>query len=516
MPMSAIVSIRDGRLEGDEHDGIKVFKGIPFAAPTVGALRWAPPARPTAWNGVRDARQFGMVAHQNRTQNGALAAMVIDQPQSEDCLTLNVWAPVAHGAPRPVMVWIHGGAFTIGSGAQPIYDGSTLVRRGDAVVVTINYRLGPLGFLRLADVTGGKIASTGNEGMLDQIAALRWVRENIAEFGGDPGNVTIFGESAGGMSVGALLGMPQAHGLFHKAIPQSGACNTAANVERANRVAERVLARLGVSASNPDAIRALKPEQLLKGTFLDDGVTPDPSLGMAYQPVADGAQLPRAAIEMVADGSAAGVAIMAGSTLEEWKLFGIMDPSLATLDKDQLAARVARRIPGETAGALIQDYEDARRRRGDSVEPRELFCAIETDRAFRMPAVQLAETQSRREPRVYSYLFIWKSPALRGALGACHALELGFVFGTNHLEGMQQFAGGGPAAERLATQMQDAWLAFARSGDPSCESAGAWPAYAAARRSTMIFGETGGAADAPYDDERRAWDRVPPGVIGAL
>jgi para-nitrobenzyl esterase len=514
--MSAIVSIPNGRLEGEERDGVRVFKGIPFAAPATGALRWAPPARSTAWNGVRDARRFGMVAHQNRTQNGALAAMVIDQPQSEDCLTLNLWAPATPGALRPVMVWIHGGAFTIGSGAQPIYDGSTLARRGDLVVLTINYRLGPLGFLRLADVTSGKIPSTGNEGMLDQVAALRWVRENIAEFGGDPGNVTIFGESAGGMSVGTLLGMPQARGLFHKAIPQSGACNTAATVERANRVAERVLARLGVSASNPDAIRALKPEQLLKGTFLDDGVTPDPSLGMAYQPVADGTQLPRAAIEMVADGAADGVAIMVGSTLEEWKLFGIMDPSLATLDKDRLAARVARRIPGESAGALIQDYEDARGRRGDSVEPRDLFCAIETDRAFRMPAVQLAETQSRRDPRTYSYLFTWKSPALRGALGACHALELGFVFGTNHLEGMRQFAGSGPGAERLATQMQDAWLAFARSGDPSSESTGAWPGYTESRRTTMIFGESGGAADAPYDDERRAWVRVPPGVIGAL
>ncbi len=514
--MSAIVSIRDGRLEGDEQDGIKVFKGIPFAAPAVGALRWAPPAPPTAWNGVRDARQFGMVAHQNRTQNGALAAMVIDQPQSEDCLTLNVWAPAAHGAPRPVMVWIHGGAFTIGSGAQPIYDGSTLARRGDAVVVTINYRLGPLGFLRLADVTGGKIPSTGNEGMLDQIAALRWVRENIAEFGGDPTNVTIFGESAGGMSVGSLLGMPQARGLFHKAIPQSGASNTAATLERANRVAESVLARLAVSAASPDALRALTPQQLLKGTFLEDGITPDPSLGMAYQPVADGAHLPRVAIEMVADGAADGVAIMAGSTLEEWKLFGIMDPSLATLDKDRLAARVARRIPGESAGALIQDYRDARGRRGDAVEPRDLFCAIETDRAFRMPAVQLAEMQSRRAKRVYSYLFTWKSPALRGALGACHALELGFVFGTNHLEGMRQFAGSGLAAERLATQMQDAWLAFARSGDPSCDSTGAWPGYTEAHRATMIFGEAGGAADAPFDDERRAWDRVAPGVIGVL
>jgi para-nitrobenzyl esterase len=514
--MSATVSIRCGRLEGEQHDGLSVFKGIPYAAAPAGALRWAPPGRPHPWNGVRDARGFGAVAHQNSSQIGALSAMMIDGPQSEDCLTLNIWAPSSHGSPRPVMVWIHGGAFTIGAGSQPIYDGSVLARRGDAVVVTINYRLGPLGFLRLADVTGGRIPSTGNEGILDQIAALDWVRENIAAFGGDPGNVTIFGESAGGMSVGTILGMPAARGLFHKAIPQSGSCNTAASVERANRTAEKVLSRLGISGSHPDAIRALTPAQLLKGTFLEDGRTPDPALGMAYQPVADGAQLPRTAIDMVADGSADGVAVMVGSTLEEWKLFGIMDPSLAKLDKQGLSARVARRVPGESAGALVQDYETARAQRGDSTLPGELFCAIETDRAFRMPGVRLAEKQSRRDPRVYSYLFTWKSPAMRGALGACHALELGFVFGTNALEGMAQFAGSGPAAERLATQMQDAWLAFARSGDPSSDSIGAWRGYTEARRATMIFGEASGAQDAPLDGERRAWERVPDHVIGAL
>jgi len=251
----------------------------------------------------------------------ALSAMVIDGEQSEDCLTLNVWTPALDGKRRPVMVWIHGGGFTIGASSQALYDGSVLARRGDVVLVTVNYRLGPLGFIRLADVTGGKIPSSGNEGMLDQVAALEWVRDNIAEFGGDPGNVTIFGESAGGMSVGTLLAMPSARGLFHKAIPQSGACHTGAPVARANRAAERVLSRLGVNIGDTSSIRALRPAQLLTGTMLADGKTPDPELGMAYQPVIDGTHVPRAAIEMVADGSASGVAVMVGSTLEEWKLF---------------------------------------------------------------------------------------------------------------------------------------------------------------------------------------------------
>ncbi|MGC1192301.1 MAG: carboxylesterase family protein, partial [Candidatus Binatus sp.] len=286
--MSATVSIRQGKLEGDDQSGLLVFKGIPFAAAPAGARRWLAPEKPASWTGVRDARRFGAVAHQNRVMLTALSAMVVDGEQSEDCLSLNVWTPALDGKRRPVMVWIHGGAFTIGSGSQALYDGSVLARRGDVVLVTVNYRLGPLGYLRLADVTGGKIPSTGSEGMLDQVAALEWVRDNIAEFGGDPGNVTIFGESAGGMSVGTLLAMPAARGLFHKAIPQSGACHTGSPVARANRTAERVLSRLGVNPGDAAALRALTPAQLLTGTMLADGKTPDPELGMAYQPCIDG------------------------------------------------------------------------------------------------------------------------------------------------------------------------------------------------------------------------------------
>src|SRR6202140_4332230 len=357
--MSAIVSTRYGRLEGEEQDGLLVFKGVPFAAAPAGSRRWLAPEKPAAWTGVRDARRFGAVAPQNAVTNQALAAMKIEQAHSEDCLNLNLWTPGLDGERRPVMVWIHGGGFTIGAGSQEIYDGSVLARRGDVVVVTINYRLGPLGFLRLCDITNGRIPSSGNEGLLDQVAALEWVRDNIAEFGGDPGNVTIFGESAGGMSVGALLAMPSARGLFHKAIPQSGACHTGAPIARANRVAERVLSKLKASPTNADAIRALTPADLLTGTLLPDGKTPDPELGMAYQPVIDGAHLPQAAIELVANGSAPNVAVMVGSTLEEWKLFAMMDPNLRKLDRAGLGARISRRLTAESADAIIDTYEKA-------------------------------------------------------------------------------------------------------------------------------------------------------------
>jgi para-nitrobenzyl esterase len=513
--MGATVSISQGKLDGDEQNGLFIFKGIPFAAPPVGAFRWLPPQKPASWTATRDARRFGAVAYQNKMMLSPLTAFVIEGEQSEDCLTLNVWTPALDGRRRPVMVWIHGGAFTIGSGAQALYDGSVLARRGDVVVVTVNYRLGPLGFLRLADVTGGKVPSTGAEGMLDQVAALQWVRDNIAEFGGDPGNVTIFGESAGGMSVGTILGMPSARGLFHKAIPQSGASHTGSPAARANGIAERVLSKLKVQTSDIAGIRALTPGQLLAGTLLDDG-RPDPELIMAYQPTIDGTHVPRAAFEMVADGSASGVAVMVGTTLEEQKLFAMMDPSLPGLDRAGLGARISARLTAPAADALIDNYEKARAQRSEPITPSELFSAIETDRVFRIPGVRLAQTQRRHDPRVYSYLFTWTSPAMGGVLGSCHALELGFVFGTNNIPGMSAFAGSGPAAEKLATQMQDAWIAFARSGDPSSDSAGEWKPYDEARRSTMVLGANTKLDDAPRDEERRAWEAVPDRALGSL
>ncbi|HYK63408.1 MAG TPA: carboxylesterase/lipase family protein [Patescibacteria group bacterium] len=513
--MSATVTIHQGKLEGDEQAGLAVFKGIPFAAPPAGPFRWLPPQKPASWTGTRDARHFGGVAHQNKLMLSPLTAFVIDGEQSEDCLYLNVWTPALDGKRRPVMVWIHGGAFTIGSGSQALYDGSVLARRGDVVVVTVNYRLGPLGFLRLADVTGGKIPSTGAEGILDQVAALEWVRDNIAEFGGDPDNVTIFGESAGGMSVGTLLATPAARGLFHKAIPQSGASHIGQPTARATRVADRVLAKLKVQAGDTAAIRALTPAQLLTGTLLDSGM-PDPELAMAYQPCIDGTHVPRAAIEMVADGSASGVAVMVGTTLDEWKLFAVMDPGLHSLDRAGLGARISRRLEAGAADALVDSYEKARAARGESVKASDLFTAIETDRIFRMPGIRLAQVQRRHDSRVYSYLFTWPSPAMGGVLGSCHALELGFVFGTNDMPGMAAFSGSGPEAEKLATAMQDAWLAFAQSGDPSCDSVGAWKPYDESRRATMVFGAKTQLEEAPRDEERRAWDAVPDRILGSL
>ena len=515
--MSATVSIHQGKLEGDDQGGLLVFKGIPFAAPPVGERRWGAPEKPASWTGVRDARRFGAVAHQNRVQLSALSAMVIDGEQSEDCLTLNVWTPALDGKRRPVMVWIHGGGFTIGASSQALYDGSVLARRGDVVVVTVNYRLGPLGFIRLADVTNGKIPSSGNEGMLDQVAALEWVRDNIAEFGGDPGNVTIFGESAGGMSVGTLLAMPAARGLFHKAIPQSGACHTGAPVARANRTAERVLSKLGVNSGDAAAIRALTPAQLLTGTLLADGKTPDPELGMAYQPVIDGTS--RAARRDRDGCGRLGVGRGRDGRIDARRMEIVLADGRVVAQARSRRPRRAHQPP-TYGGGRRQRHRFLREgaRAAWRVASRPPICSPQSRPTAFSASRACASRKSSRvtTARVYSYLFTWPSPAMGGVLGSCHALELGFVFGTNHIPGMSSFAGTGPAAEKLATQMQDAWLAFARSGDPSNESTGKWKRYDEANRSTMVFGANTKLEDAPRDEERRAWEGVPDKIFGSL
>jgi para-nitrobenzyl esterase len=394
---------------------------------------------------------------------------------------------------------------------------SSLVRRGDVVLVTINYRLGALGFLNLNEVTNGRIPASGNEGLLDQAAALEWVRDNIAAFGGDPDNVTIFGESAGGMSVGSQLALPAASGLFHKAIPQSGACHTANTLQRAVAVGERVTRDLGTR--DPDQLRAVSVERLME---VQAGLTPlgatagsDPELGgMPLQPCVDGEVLPDLPIRRVGAGSAAGIPLLVGSTRDEWKLFGALDPATQTLDDEGLRARLAD-IPG--ADGLIAAYRDARAKREQATSPAELFMAIATDRMFRMPGVRLVETQRPHESRVYSYLVTWPSPLMGGALGSPHAVELGPLFGNHDLnDATASFFGKGPAADALSVGMQQAWTSFARSGDPSSESLGAWPAYTEERRATMILGEECRLEDGPLDDERRAWDSVPAEVLGNL
>ena len=494
--MSSRVEISSGRLAGRRDEGVDCFLGIPFAAPPTGPRRFRPPRPVEPWAGVREATSFGNAAPQNVLATGVLPGMDVGR-QGEDCLTLNVYTPAADGGHRPVLLWIHGGAFVIGAGSQTIYDGRRLARRGDVVVVTINYRLGALGFLDLGPRFGDVFA--GNLGLRDQIAALGWLRENIARFGGDPGNVTIFGESAGGMSVGTLLGCPEARGLFQRAILQSGAAHNAHHREAAARVLDLFLRELG--ASDADALRDAPLARILEAQLRCMMLAPVDGSPLPFQPTAGDDLLPESPLDAVRAGSAAGVPVLLGTTRDEWTLFRFMDPGLDALDDAGFAARVA--AGGEAAPVLR--LVDAYRKQTPEARPAEHFLAFETDRTFRIPALRLADAQAPWAP-VYVYEFAWSSPLQGGALGACHAIDLPFVFGTLDAPGMAAFAGDGADARRLRDDVMDAWIAFARDADPCHSSVPFWPRHDPASRPTLVFDRALRVESAPRDGTYRAWE----------
>ncbi len=497
-----------GRIEGIEDRGLLAFRGIPFAKPPVGERRFCAPAPAEPWSGVRDASAFGFSAPQNKAQLDALVGMGVGA-QSEDCLYLNVLTPAADGGRRPVMVWIHGGAFTIGSGSQPMYDPVPLALRGDVVIVTINYRLGALGFLHLLDVCGEDLGTSANCGILDQVAALRWVRENIERFGGDPQQVTIFGESAGGMSVGTLMGTPAAKGLFQRAIAQSGAAHRVNDRDSASEVASLVLDAFEIDPRDAARLRDVPLGRILEVQAKLVASYKRHDALRAFCPAVDGRSLPESAIGAIRSGLSRDVSLMAGTTRDEWKLFGLMDPKSRELDEAGLLERVELHLPGDEparrARGLIEAYRKARGGR-TGIEPPELFYAIETDRVFRMPAIRMLEAQSVHRPQTFSYLVCWEAALLNGALGACHGIDVPFVFGSIGRKGAQKFAGSGPEAERLSARMMDAWIAFARSGDPNVDDLPDWAPYDSRRRATMIFDRECALDDAPLDAERAAWD----------
>lgn len=500
-----IVTTKSGKVEGSYQDGLYVFKGIPFAAPPLGELRWMPPQPTEPWDGVRPAKKFGAIAPQHEMLAGPIVH--VEQAQDEDCLFLNIWTKGLDNARRPVMVWIHGGAFTIGSGSDPMYDNPSLATRGDIVLVTINYRLGMLGFLNLKEVTGGKISATGNEGLLDQVAALKWVKDNIAAFGGDPANVTVFGESAGGMSIGCLLAMPAAKGYFHKAILESGVGSTAGPLNGAVDITGQFLELMNIKSDDVEALRALTVQQLLDVEMkLRTGAAGPGEVSKitVTTPVIDGETIPDTPTTVVRQGAVRDVPLLIGTNLEEWKLFAMMQPDIGKIDNAEVARRLGIFISADNVPGLMETYRKAREKRGAPAGPADLLSAIQTDLMFRMPAIQLVEAQRDNNQPVYNYLFTWKSPVMGGVMGACHALEIGFVFGGYD----DLFCGSGPDADKLSECIQEAWIAFARTGDPSCESIGKWPVYGK-NRATMILDKDCHVEEAPYEDERRAWDIMP-------
>jgi para-nitrobenzyl esterase len=504
-----------GRLRGASEDGLAVFRGIPFAAPPEGPARLAPPARPARWDGVRDARSFGPACPQGagRTQPGDRPSVFGglfgpgDLPMSEDCLYLNVWTPGADDGKRPVLVWVHGGAFRLGTGGSPSYDGGPLARRGDAVVVTLNYRLGVLGYLHAPEI--GAV----NLGLLDQIAALEWVQENIASFGGDPSNVTVFGESAGGKSVECILAAPRARGLYARAIIESTYAPSM-DPAAASETTAGVLGELGLTPTGAAKLREVSLDDLLAASnrrsmaAMAAGGAGVLSGGGAAGPVVDGEILPEAPVDVLGRGGAP-VPVIIGTTVDESKLFGAMMPGIADLTDELLGARLTGLLPegGPSPDKVAEIYKAARGARGDDVTPAAIWFAVSTDRSFRQHSIRLAEAQAAHQP-VWMYLFGWKAQAMGGVLGACHAIEIPFVFGS--LDGpLGQLTGGGGEAAALSERVQDAWLGFARGADPNTAGLPAWPRYDASRRATMLFDRECAVVDAPMEDERQLWESVP-------
>jgi para-nitrobenzyl esterase len=490
------VQTSGGAVRGTVRDGVHAFLGIPYAAPPFGPRRFAAPQPPERWDGVRSATEYGPTVP--KPPYAPPYDVLLPEPQipGEDCLNLNVWTPDPGASGLPVFVWIHGGAFVNGSGAVPVYDGTAFARDG-VVCVTINYRLGVDGFLQFAD------DGPANRGLLDQVAALRWVQENIAAFGGDPARVTIGGESAGAMSVGSLLSIPSARGLFRQAVAQSGAGHHALTAATATRIGGYVAERLNVPATR-EALAAVPVGQLIaaqQGLAAEVALMPDPGrFGevaanlMAFEPVIDGDVLPDLPIRAIAAGSARDVAVLVGANRDEQRLF-LVPNGVVDMVTDQLL-QLAVAGYGLPADRALEVYRAAR----PGGTPGDLLADIATDWFFRLPAIRLAEAQAPGG-RAWVYEFSWPSPQFSGRLGACHALELGFTFDTLEHEAHGALMGTA-APQELADAMHGAWVRFVTDGDPG------WAPYETRRRPVQDFGEKVQVVDDPRGAERALWDGI--------
>ena len=487
-----------GEVRGASVEGIKVFKGVRYGATTEGR-RFMPPQPPQPWKGVVDALDFGNQSPQARPSPVSLFRTWSNpRPASEDLLFLNVWTPALRdGGKRPVMVWFHGGGFSTGSGASHAYDGTRLATKGNVVVVTVNHRLNAFGYLYLAGLSSDPaLADSGNVGNLDMLLSLQWVRDNIAEFGGDRNNVLIFGESGGGAKVSTLLTMPAAAGLFHKAVVQSGSMIRAGTPEKATASAAAFLQRLGL---RPDQVGELRTMPMQK---IADALNDLPSSGITFNPVLDGRSLPRHPFDPDAPPASASVPVMIGTIKDETTLLiGVRDPSAFSLTWEDLPKRIEPFSAGLDQAQLIADLRKLHPQAGAS----DLFFKITTAANFRNNAQRQAELKSRqgRAP-AFLYQLNWETPVDGGKWKAPHALEIGMVF--DNVAKSESMSGISADAQKVADQMSAAWLAFAKTGNPG------WPAYEAATRPTMVFNVTSAVVNDPDKDERVLFSKLPPRV----
>jgi para-nitrobenzyl esterase len=528
MPDEVVAKTAAGQLRGEIVAGVCTFRGVPYARDTGGSGRFRPPRPAHPWSGIRDALAFGPIAPQvvsppgrGNAESGELLGDSFGLRQSEDCLSLNVWTPGMDDGQRPVMVWFHGGGYTGGSGQGRTQWGDALSRRGDVVVVTVNHRLGILGYLDLSRL-GGEYESSGVAGVQDLVAALEWVRDNIQEFGGNPYNVTIFGVSGGGAKVATLLVMPAARGLFHRAIVHSGMGLLGITRQDAGAYTDELLRELGWAPDQAQGLLDVPFERLVaaQASLRHDGVVPGQPPGtpvygagtgnLQLGPVIGVKELPA---HPLADSKPpmVDVPLIIGGTKDEMGLYWGLNPgrrelspgtsavSLPGADMDD-AEMLARAIAllGEPAHGLVETYREARPREA----PSELLISIMSD-VTRMRSIHLAERklQLGGTGPVFMFLFCWESPMLGGKLKACHALDVPFVF-----DNVAQVPLTGGSTERfeLAADMSRRWATFARTGAPGGEQPD-WPAYSVERRETMLFDCPSRVECDPRADERLAW-----------
>jgi para-nitrobenzyl esterase len=513
---AAIARTVHGKVRGFVHKEMFIFRGIPYGAPTSGGRRFMAPAKPAPWTGVRSALAWGFASPQippEHWDKDEVAFVYEWNPgaQGEDCLRLNVWTPGLDSRKRAVMVWLHGGGFATGSGNEMnVYDGENLARR-DVVVVSLNHRVGAVGFLDLSSIGGEKCAASGNVGLLDIVAALEWVRDNIASFGGDPANVTIFGQSGGGGKVTALMAMPRARGLFHKAIVQSGSMRRMLTPDFSAKLADAVLKEAGVSKDHLDALQNMPFDRFVaaaaiaaKKVYPAGDYTRPIDFSRhgefnAWAPTVDGSILPEHPFWTSAPAASAGVPLIVGSTLTEFGIgFGYFDFEETSLR--ELRSRIVKGHGREDGQRIL----DAFRHGHPDASAAKLF-AIWFSSGTRHAAVQQAALKAAQSSApAYLYSFAWDSPILDGRLHSFHCCDMPFVF--DNTDRCDHMTGGGAEARGLAARISGAWVQFARTGNPNHGGLPKWPAFDTVKRPTMIFNNTCAAKDDPDGEELKALD----------
>ena len=487
----SLVEISSGKLQGTEANGVKVFKGIPYGAPTGGKYRFKAPQPAVRWTGVKQATTYGHAAPQGASMAPAPAqstgvSLVGDGATfSEDCLYLNLWTPALDNTKRPVMVWLHGGGFSSGSGASALYDGANLARGHDVVVLTVNHRLNGFGYLDLSQVSSD-YADSSMAGLLDVVLALKWVKENIARFGGDPNNVTIFGESGGGRKVSVLMATTPAQGLFHRGIVQSGSALRMDSREVGHERAERVFAELGLKKTEFDKLLALPPEQLLTAFNKVSR-----ALGQ-FRPTTGSPSLPAHPFDPTAPKMSSGIPMMIGTNLTEASFAMGRDPRILALDEAGVLERIKDLVPAQAAANVLETYK----RTYPGMLPSDILFRVSTDRGYFLDStIQAARKADLKQAPAFLYSFNWMQPLAQGRLHAPHGSEIAFAFGNVPLA-----RGENPQA--LVALMSESWATFARTGNPSTKRL-SWPAYDSAARPTMIFDQQSRVENDPRGELRK-------------